>query len=80
MDILTALHNADPARGTKRCKLQTTLDEIPVDAVGRDELIAAVGNTDFAAQRLTLTFSHLKTPISSSLISDHRAKRCCCYR
>lgn len=80
MDILEALHNANPARGVKRCKLQATIDDIPDERPNKDALIEAVADNDFAAQRLTISFTALGIPISASLISDHRAKRCRCYR
>lgn len=82
MDILAALNDANPERGANRCKLQATLDNIPNDTPNRAALVDAVAADpkDFAAQKLTLTFSALKIPISSDLISDHRAKRCRCYR
>lgn len=81
MDILAALHDANPTKGTKRCKLQRILEDIPDGTDGKDALLAAVSDSHgFPAQRLTLTFTALGTPISGDLINDHRAKRCACYR
>lgn len=81
MDILAALHDANPARGQARCKLQTFLDDIPDGTEGKDALMSAVeSQAAYPAQRLTLTFTALGTPISADMISDHRAKRCRCYR
>jgi hypothetical protein len=80
MDILAALHDANPSRGTKRCKLQRFLDSIDDATPGKADLVAAVNDLGFAALRLTLTFSALEHPISSDLIRDHRGQRCCCYR
>lgn len=79
MDILTALHDTAPERGANRCKLQKTLDAIDDDTPGKPELLAAVESGP-PASRLTLTFSALGTPVSESLICDHRAHRCYCYR
>lgn len=81
IDILAALTNANPRRGDKRCKLAVILDDIPDDTPGKTDLVAAVDNaTDFPANRLTLTFSALGTPLHKDSITDHRAKRCRCYR
>lgn len=82
MDILSALNDANPQRGTKRCKLQRVLDDIPAEANGKGALVSAVNATPdvFAAQKLTLTFSALGAPVAADLIRDHRAKRCACYR
>lgn len=82
MDILAALNDANPQRGAKRCKVQTILDEIPDETPGKDALVAAVDATPatFPAQKLTLTFSALGTPVSDGGISNHRAKRCICFR
>lgn len=80
MDILTALNDANPQRGAKRCKVQKILDDIPDDTAGKADLAAATLDTTFAASRLTLTFSALKVPVGPDLINDHRANRCACYR
>lgn len=82
MDILAALENANPQRGSRRCKVQVTLDDIPDDTPGKDALTAAVNadSSTFPAQKLTLTFSALGVPISDGTICNHRAKRCACYR
>jgi hypothetical protein len=81
MDILTALHEASPTRGKARCKLQRILDDIPDEAPGKAELLAAVEDAaNYPAQRFTLTFTALGTPVSRDGISDHRGKRCRCYR
>lgn len=81
IDILAALHSASPTLGSKQCKLAATLDEISDDTAGKDALIAAVADpAGFPASRLTLTFSALQMPVSRDLITDHRAKRCRCYR
>ncbi len=81
MDILTALHDANPERGSRRCKLQQILDGIPEDTAGKADLVAATQDADgFPGSRLTLTFSALGTPVSDDTINDHRAKRCRCYR
>jgi len=81
MDILTALNDANPDRGTKRCKVQAFLDSITDDIDGKAALAAAVADAaEFPAQRLTVTFSALKHPISDVTINAHRAKRCRCFR
>ena len=80
MNILEALHVANPTRGARRCKLQIFLDNIPAETPGRDDLCDAVADPEFAAQKLTLTFSAIGSPMSANLICDHRAKRCRCYR
>ena len=80
MDILAALA-ASPQRANGSCKLQRIIDDIPEDAPGRDDLLAA--NTDakgYPAQRLAIVMSALGTPVNNGLIQDHRAKRCVCYR
>lgn len=80
MDILSALHDANPERGAKRCKVQRILDDIPDDTPGKDDLAAAVLSTEFAAQRLALTFTALDLSVGPDSIRDHRARRCYCYR
>lgn len=80
MDIRAALHDANPTRGQARCKLQTILDDIPDDADGKDELVAATADDDWSAMKLTMTFSTLGVPVSAGTIRDHRAKRCRCFR
>lgn len=81
MDILAALHDANPSRGAQRCKLQRILDEIPDETPGKADLIEAVADaTGFPGSRLTLTFSALKIPVSKDIISEHRGQCCRCYR
>lgn len=81
MNILAALQESTADRGTKRCKLQRTLDDIPPDAENRAELLAAVADEKkYPANRLTMSFSRLKLPVSASIIREHRATRCACYR
>lgn len=81
MDILAALHSANPTRGQARCKLQTFLDDIPEETEGKTDLVGAVSDAaGYPANRLTLTFAALGFPVSASLICDHRAQRCRCYR
>jgi hypothetical protein len=81
IDILTALHDANPQRGNRRCKVQSILDEIPDETAGKDALVAAIADAaSYPAQRLTLTFSALGSPVSDGTIANHRGKRCACYR
>ena len=80
MDILAALA-ATPQRANGRCKLQRLLDDIPEDAPGRDDLIAAVGDpAGYPSQRLAIVLAALGTSVGEGLIQDHRGDRCKCYR
>jgi hypothetical protein len=81
IDILTALHNANPTRGPGRCKLAKFLDSIPEDTPGKTDLLAAIDDAEgFPANRLTLTFTALGNSIGVDTIRDHRADRCACFR
>lgn len=79
-DILAAL-DVTPSRGERRCKLAKFLDSIAEDTPNKAALVAAVEDPDgYPAQRLTLTFTALGTPIHKDTIGDHRGKRCRCFR
>lgn len=81
IDILAALTSANPRLGSRRCKLALILDEIDDDTPGKDALVAAVDDAaGYPAARLTMTFSAIGHPLYKDSISDHRAKRCLCYR
>lgn len=80
MDILAALA-AVPQPGEGRCKLQRIIDDIPDDAPGRDDLLAAVDDPKgYPSKRLALVMRALGTPVGDERIQDHRGKRCVCYR
>lgn len=87
MDILAALEaSPDSKTAGGRCKLQRTLDEIPDDAAGKPQLLAAVeaidSNTNrhaFAAKRLSAVFGHLGRPVGDTVIKYHRGRVCACY-
>lgn len=81
IDILAALHDSNPERGPRRCKLQQILDGIDDSTPGKADLLNALADAKgYPALRLTLTFSAIGTPVDRGLINDHRARRCRCYR
>ena len=79
MDILTALTESRPERGTKRCKLQQHIDNIPTDTPGREALIDAVNGT-LAQRKVAVVFAKLGMHVSTTLVQEHRANECVCYR
>lgn len=78
-DIAAALA-AEPVQSDRRCKLQRLLDSIPEDTPDKDQLVTAVVGGDIAAVKAASVMSRLGLRVSDSLISDHRAKRCPCFR
>lgn len=88
MDILAALEDENPAKGTRRCRIAAFLDTIPADTPGRDELIRLVDTphiphadgTTRSGQSVAITLSRLGCDTTANPVLDHRAKRCRCYR
>lgn len=79
MDLLAALEAA-PKPGQRRCKMRLILDDL-ADQNGFEALEAAIDDTaNWTATRLTLVFGNIGRPVSTSIVQDHRGKRCICYQ
>lgn len=88
MDILSAIENARPARGSHLCPLAEWLAGIPEKTEGRDELIRLIetkhdrsGSSDTrSAESMATVLGALGYKITEGPIHAHRKHACRCYR
>lgn len=82
--LLDEIHSVPPDEaGGARCKVGVYLDTLPTEDADdlRSALVTKIGDKyAAAARRIAHAMSLSGHPLSASLINEHRARLCRCYR